>query len=66
MTQPSLQAGEVYALQEKETGKWFAFQIIQIGEEDAVYVDLDYWSDIMPGYGKKSPQNYHALLILNK
>ena len=43
-----LQAGEVYALQEKETGKWFAFQIVEIGEENAVYVDLDYWSEKMP------------------
>ena len=43
-----LQAGEVYALQEKETGKWFAFQIVEIGEENAVYVDLDYWSERMP------------------
>ena len=45
----SLQAGDVYALQEKETGKWFAFQIVQtgekLGEEYAVYVDLDYWSE---------------------
>lgn len=49
MKQQSLQAGEVYALQEKETGKWFAFQIIQIGEDSAVYVDLDFWSDKMPG-----------------
>ena len=48
----SLQAGDVYALQEKETGKWFAFQIVQtgekMGEEYAVYVDLDYWSEKMP------------------
>ena len=43
-----LQAGEVYALQEKETGKWFAFQIVEIGEENAVYVDLDYWRERMP------------------
>ena len=49
MKQQSLQAGEVYALQEKETGKWFTFQIVQTGEEDAVYVDLDYWNDKMPG-----------------
>jgi len=43
-----LQVGDVYALQEKETGKWFAFQIVEIGEEYAVYVDLDYWSEKMP------------------
>lgn len=43
-----LQVGDVYALQEKETGKWFAFQIVEIGEENAVYVDLDYWSERMP------------------
>ncbi len=48
MNYPSLKAGEVYTLQEKETGKWFAFQIIQLGEENAVYADLDYWSDQMP------------------
>ena len=48
----SLQAGDVYALQEKETEKWFSFQIVQtgekLGEEYAVYVDLDYWSEKMP------------------
>lgn len=48
----SLQVGDVYALQERETGKWFTFQIVQIGEklgeEYAVYVDLDYWSEKMP------------------
>ena len=43
-----LQAGDVYALQEKETGKWFTFQIVEVGEENAVYVDLDYWSERMP------------------
>ena len=48
MKQLSLQAGDVYALQERETGKWFAFQIIQLSEESAVYADLDYWSDQMP------------------
>ena len=44
----SLQVGDVYALQEKETGKWFAFQVTQMNEENAVYVDLDYWSEKMP------------------
>ena len=44
----SLQAGDVYALQEKETGKWFTFQVTQINEKNAVYVDLDYWSEKMP------------------
>ena len=48
MTKTSLQIGDVYALQERETGKWFAFQIVQIGEENAVHVDLDYWSEKMP------------------
>ena len=48
MTNTSLQIGDVYALQEKETGKWFAFQIVQIGEENAVYIDLDYWSEMIP------------------
>ena len=48
MTNISLQIGDVYALQEKETGKWFAFQIVQIGEENAVYIDLDYWSEMIP------------------
>lgn len=49
---PSLQVGEVYALQERETGKWFAFQIIQtgkqLGEDHAVFVDLDYWGEKIP------------------
>lgn len=44
----SLQIGDVYALQEGETGKWFAFQIIQIDEDSALHVDLDYWSDNKP------------------
>ncbi len=48
MTNISLQIGDVYALQEKETGKWFAFQIVQIDKEKAVYVDLDYWSERIP------------------
>lgn len=43
-----LQLGDVYTLQEKETGKWFAFQIVKIGEENAVYVDLNYWSEQEP------------------
>ena len=29
MKQQILHPGEVYALQEKETGKWFTFQILQ-------------------------------------
>ena len=49
---PSLQVGEVYALQERETGKWFAFQIIQtgkqLGEDHAVFVDLEYWGEKIP------------------
>lgn len=48
MTNPSLQIGDVYTLQERETGKWFAFQIVQIGEENAVFIDLDYWSEMVP------------------
>ena len=48
MTNITLQIGDVYTLQEKETGKWFAFQIVQISEENAVYIDLDYWSEMIP------------------
>ena len=48
MTNTSLQIGDVYALQEKETGKWFTFQIIQTDKENAAHVDLDYWSEKMP------------------
>lgn len=48
MTNITLQIGDVYTFQEKETGKWFAFQIVQIGEDKAVYVDLDYWSEMIP------------------
>ena len=48
MKKASLQIGDVYTLQERETGKWFAFQIVQIGEENAVYIDLDYWSEKIP------------------
>ena len=33
MPKTSLHIGDVYALQERETGKWYTFQIIQIGEE---------------------------------
>lgn len=48
MKQQILHIGEVYALQEKETGKWFTFQILQIEDKNAVYVDLDYWSEKFP------------------
>ena len=48
MKQQILHIGEVYALQEKETGKWFTFQILQIDEDKAVHVDLDYWSEKFP------------------
>lgn len=48
MTNTSLHIGDVYTLQERETGKWFAFQIVQIGEENAVFIDLDYWSELIP------------------
>ncbi len=48
MNKISLQSGDVYTLQDKETGKWFAFQIVQIGEENAVYIDLDYWNERIP------------------
>ena len=51
MNRKLLQIGDVYALQEKETAKWFAFQIVNLGEEDAVYVDLDYWSEQEPTQG---------------
>ena len=51
MNRKLLQIGDVYALQEKETAKWFAFQIVNLGEENAVYVDLDYWSEQEPTQG---------------
>ena len=61
----SLQAGDVYALQEKETGKWFAFQIVQtgekMGEEYAVYVDLDYWSEKIPAEEELNKMSYLRL-----
>lgn len=60
-----LQAGDVYALQEKETGKWFAFQIVEIGkqqfEEYAIYVDLDYWSEKVPEEGDLIKMSYLRL-----
>ena len=62
MKQQILHTGEVYALQEKETGKWFTFQILQIGEENAVHVDLDYWSDKFP---EESDLKNMAYLRLN-
>ena len=62
MKQQILHIGEVYALQEKETGKWFTFQILQIGEENAVHVDLDYWSDKFP---EESDLKNMAYLRLN-
>ena len=46
--------GDVYTLQERETQKWFAFQIIQLKgnqpkcEDWVAYVDLDYWSERKP------------------
>lgn len=61
MTKISLQIGDVYALQERETGKWFAFQIVQIGEENAAYIDLDYWSERIPEEGDLSKMSYLRL-----
>ena len=47
-----LNIGDVFTLQERETKKWFAFQILRLKEEDTayntVYIDLDYWSDRKP------------------
>ena len=40
MTNTSLQIGDVYTLQERETGKWFTFQIVQIGEKNAECIDI--------------------------
>ena len=66
MQKQLLQVGDVYALQERETDKWFTFQIVQIGEqlgeEYAVYVDLDYWSEKMPGESDLKKMSY---LLLN-
>ena len=61
MNRKLLQIGDVYALQEKETAKWFAFQIVNLGEEDAVYVDLDYWSEQEPTQGDLKSMNYLRL-----
>ena len=61
MTNISLQLGDVYTLQEKETGKWFAFQIVQIGEENAVYIDLDYWSERIPEEDDLNKMSYLRL-----
>ena len=61
MTNTSLQIGDVYALQEKETGKWFTFQIVQIGEENAVYIDLDYWSEMIPEENDLNKMSYLRL-----
>ena len=61
----SLQVGEVYALQERETGKWFTFQIVQIGEQlgedHAVFVDLDYWGEKIPEEGDLKNMSYLRL-----
>jgi hypothetical protein len=47
-----LNIGDIFTLQERETKKWFAFQIIRLKEDDTVfntvYIDLDYWSDRKP------------------
>ena len=47
-----LNIGDVFTLQERETKKWYAFQIIRLKEDAAayntVYIDLDYWSDRKP------------------
>lgn len=61
MANTSIQIGDVYALQEKETGKWFTFQIVQIGEEDAVFIDLDYWSEMIPEEKDLSKMSYLRL-----
>lgn len=61
MTNTSLQIGDVYTLQERETGKWFTFQIVQIGEENAVYIDLDYWSEVIPEEKDLSKMSYLRL-----
>ena len=59
--------GDVYTLQERETKKWFAFQIIQLKEkqpnsEDCVaYVDLDYWSERKPT--SDDLRNMHVLRL---
>lgn len=43
-----LQTGEIFCLQERVTGKWFAFQIVQVGTEWTSYVVLDYFGDQRP------------------
>ncbi len=62
MTNTSLQIGDVYALQEKETGKWFAFQIVKVGEENAFYIEMDYWSEVIP---EEKDLNKMSYLLLN-
>lgn len=61
MIKTSLQIGDVYALQERETEKWFTFQIIQINKEWAAHVDLDYWSEKMPEEGDLDKMSYLRL-----
>lgn len=43
-----LQTGEIFCQQERVTGKWFAFQIVQVGTEWTSYVVLDYFGDQRP------------------
>ena len=47
-----LNIGDIFTLQERETKKWFTFQIIRLKGNDTsyntVYADLDYWSDRKP------------------
>lgn len=62
MANTSLQIGDVYALQEKETLKWFAFQIVKVGEEDAFYIEMDYWSEVIP---EEKDLNKMSYLLLN-
>ena len=61
MIKTSLQIGDVYALQERDTEKWFTFQIIQINKEWAAHVDLDYWSEKMPEEGDLDKMSYLRL-----
>lgn len=61
MANTSLQIRDVYALQEKETGKWFAFQIVELGEDYAVCIDMDYWSEMVPTEQDLNKMSYFRL-----
>ena len=72
-----LNIGDIFTLQERETKKWFTFQIIRLKGNDTsyntVYADLDYWSDRKPVANdlaiveleRKTPVSTPTLSLLN-